>query len=44
MDKSILMNQIVIMEALITIVKDKKMIADLKEQIRWTKDQIKYHE
>lgn len=31
------MNQIVIMEALISITKDKKIIEDLKEQIKWTK-------
>lgn len=37
MDKNVLMNQIVIMEALISITKDKKIIEDLKEQIKWTK-------
>jgi hypothetical protein len=40
MDKDILVNQIVIMEALITIVKDKKIIKDLKQQIEWTKKRI----
>ena len=42
MDKSILMNQIVIMEALLSIIKDKKVLSDLKQQIEWTRAQIKF--
>lgn len=41
MDKDILLNQLVIMEALITMAKDKKVIHDLKQQIEWTKMRIR---
>jgi hypothetical protein len=40
MDKLIPQNQIVIMEALISITKDPKIQNDLKERIEWTKAQI----
>lgn len=41
MDKDILLNQIVIMEALLTIVKDKKAKSDLLQQIEWTKSRLR---
>lgn len=41
MDKDILLNQLVIMEALMTIAKDKTVIKDLKQQIEWTKTRLR---
>ncbi len=41
MEAAILLNQLVIMEALLTIVKDKKSKEELKQQIMWTKARIR---
>jgi len=42
MEKTILQNQIVIMEALLAIIIDEKSIAALKERIAFTKALLSY--